>query len=1434
MDDLIPKNEGKGDLESCRKALVKARSFELEDGDLINQGIDLVLSTHPPALHLKQLELLLIILRHLTNLSSTLFHRLDVSSNVHEQLIPAFQPSGHLASLILANLDSPLKVQQQRASEVLSLAGHLSNLLPAPSASASVPTTFMVPFFTLAINGGISRRSNLTIISSLLDYIPTSAIPENLVDNLLEDLPVVDCSIVRSNLIVNLLLKLSSTEPEDQRQSSVLKKVLPYFDPELPHAVMVTMNRYFLPALFKEDPSYVPTLLESLSRETELFGAWITVASLGVSLGLVKINELSREDLKDALSHEDTDIRMRAFELVSSVTKDQFNEEILELVKEGFMWNDALPSAGSRSTFSSTTYAFLVKLHQLETLAKRVNRKKPNTDKIIKEQESLNHVLPLCESFHRWFLIYLDKGLIQARRFPVFKILLSLNLLGRYLDVFGDTENIHENVFTQERVEMLLNCQMSEFTEVRLRSRKILESAKIPLPSYESLSTPSSQALLQSALNSINLPRKTQAEAGKSALCILFIKLIRDDKNQNRALEFVGDLINQLETGIEAVEEDLVKGIEEYPLHGSLAAVGDLLSCLDLTSVNAQDAWQPTFHQLFTLIERIWKVTRTVISLAPSVVEGAANASRPDHEIARAYEVLDGADEEEDGEGGEGMDHTGLLSGCWRATRNAGELLATIVSLPINQSGASQTVWTKEGIDTAGQCFLTWMHEIRHRGTFSKIATAFAQLVEAVRPIPNLRGLCEEWLQHELKTIASDQHSTTRRSAGLPYSILSLVSSDEQLINTALTALLDLARVDNGKTSNITKVHSFNVLKIVMLDARQTKWFSQWFEKGVMTALGAFESEDWNVRNVGLILFSTLVHRCLSPPRSGQDLYKSRTTLSTRHSFSSFHAKYPLVIPFITKYLEQHNHNRGNRHSPLFPILIIIRSLRYDGEAGGLVKGLRVTVERYLSSKEHQVRPVVAQALSSLIAPAHSFDIALAISTSHEKSDMNTIHGQMLYLRQLIASVIPWHAVPTCSKQSFEEQLLLLVQRFVPGICPPITQAVLGCVKAYKQNTPPQLSELTKQTSVLSAQYLTNMDNIAFTPGEDARHIAFVEYSLSHGPTEDSVLGLLSKSATETDHEIALHQLPSLAYLWTTRIFDQVLEIGLAGRGGDGVRALALDVLSEVSWSCKVLQGMTKRLRGVMDKLRILIKNQCVPVKEAALVVLGWAVNQAIITGDISATDGLNMLSNPILAFSQEDESQPSRYSALQSLSHLAIHIFRSPNPVLHQTLVRLVQDDDEEIRVEASDIIRRGLNRKRGVVQSKSLEIYWQWLGQYLESLSDAEREKWLIWITDLSLDKQGYEQDLEMFNRHTNSTEVLFEVEPSNIFRDPLVDLYYSNKILKNLKVNSTISETTKARKETQIRNISPEGKDVSLSPIDDAWETKRTLVRRKEYQA
>jgi hypothetical protein len=113
---------------------------------------------------------------------------------------------------------------------------------------------------------------------------------------------------------------------------------------------------------------------------------------------------------------------------------------------------------------------------------------------------------------------------------------------------------------------------------------------------------------------------------------------------------------------------------------------------------------------------------------------------------------------------------------------------------------------------------------------------------------------------------------------------------------------------------------------------------------------------SWNVRNVALMLFSTLVNRSLQSARTSQHMYVSRAALEGRQTFAAWHSRYPRILPCISAYLERYTSGGGEAgHTALFPMLIILRSLKWSEDEKGLQAQLSRALRPYLGSPEWQV-----------------------------------------------------------------------------------------------------------------------------------------------------------------------------------------------------------------------------------------------------------------------------------------------------------------------------------------------------------------------------------------------------------------------------------------------------------------------------------------------
>ncbi|ORY34822.1 putative death-receptor fusion protein-domain-containing protein [Naematelia encephala] len=1417
-----------------RKALSKVNAHHplaKDDQDRLIESLDYALSSFQAPLHLDLLSYDLSLLRQLES-GLQLDDQQALADTAQVRLQPALLPDGVLGSLIRTSLDGPTKVHQLRAGDVLQAVAKVVDLLPPPVQGNSKGTSdILAPLFLSAARSGISVRSNLKIISVLLNHVPSRVIPDNLLGDLLDELTVGDLASLRCGIIVGLLCRRSEAFGNDE---AVIDPLLPYFDSRRSAAVLTNLVRYLLPPLFKARPSTLQIMLERLrspsNTDVDWFPAWISIASLGVASGHISLENLPRDDLENAIGHEDPEVRLRAFQLVTG-GKGLLRQSTVALIKQCMLWNEVLPGAGARSDFISACHAFFVVLkaeHQANRRATRKAQYKSATPSGSSMPVLASDDIPL-EAFLDWFLDdFIDPGLVRARRYPVVRSVLALSILERYLEIFGETDEIHRTVFTKDRVEMLFACQASEFTEVRWRSRAILESARVPLPGYEAMSSSATQALVVAALSSLNHPRKTQAEAGKAALCILFKKLVSYD--QHLAIDFVDKLVDRVEEHLVVAENDLVKGMEECPLHGPLAAVREVLTCLEFSTLTSSEAWSGVFHKLIGIVNRVWNVTSAVISLSPSKENG--ETGRTDHEIARAYEVLAENDEEDEINSG----HTGLLSGCWRATTEAGLLLSALITLPLASPSPEMTIWSREDVDRAGQCFLVWLHEIRHRGTFSKLANAFGRLVDCVKGVKNMDDLCVSWLEHELETITQDSLSTTRRSAALPYSVLALVSSDKALLDKAFDRLVDLARVDNTKSSDITKVHAFNIMKIVLLDAKQTKLLDRYFERAVMTSLEAFSSPNWNVRNVGLILFSTLVHRSLTPTRGTQDLYASRATLATRQTLAAWHAKYPKIVPHITQHLrragsslEKGSVSALSRHSPLFPILIIVRSLKWSDRGAEVRVPLLEAVEPYLSNQEWQIRQVSAQAISSLLSPAQAVQRAKGVTHAPlTQLRANAIHGNILLLRELVANVIEWSSLQEQERQKIEETLLMTLRRSDPNtVSPLIVKTALECVLAYRHQVSQCSAEVVDMAVRIARSVLRRP---RLTPGYDllvetasillADNDGTIELDLLLSSSEDACLICLNHLAESPDRLLA----------GTLRT---VLKLATSPNSGEAIQIAALEALVSAPWEVAGDANGLKEVEIVLSLLENSVqKTKSVPLREAALPALGWAMNFCQRAAVTAAVDGL---ADQVLRYSGEQESQPARFSSLRTLEHLSSLLFEptylgSSIAVLklHQALLRLLQDDDEGIRLGSAEIIQIGLGTRRPVVQAKALEMWWTWIGNHLGQFDPQVRAIWLDWFWDLAIDEAGFKNDLATLSRPAqHPTDVLFEVEPPNLFRDPLADASFAAFLLRNQAKDISVERQGILEKlDRQAESVADKPKS---SPIEDAFEARRVLSER-----
>lgn len=557
-------------------------------------------------------------------------------------------------------------------------------------------------------------------------------------------------------------------------------------------------------------------------------------------------------------------------------------------------------------------------------------------------------------------------------------------------------------------------------------------------------------------------------------------------------------------------------------------------------------------------------------------------------------------------------------------------------------------------------------------------------------------------------------------------------------------------------------------------------------------------------------------------------------------------------------------------------MLIIIRSLRASDTGHSLQESLVPAVERFLGSREWQVRRVAAQALSSLLSHKQALFRATNWDVSTHTTSSNELHGRLQLLTRLIEDVIDWSKVDNLSKRQVERNLSLLLDRHGDSRLSDIFNTVVQCAGSYINRSESTNTALIDSTTRVAERVLLAPE-VAGRPTHGMQMWLSAAFLLGHRPGKDTILRMLAF----TNASPHVQQCPAL---WALQgmmgpaydeyldhdVFPHVLALARSRVHDDAVRISAMSALRDIVWPQEVLDGVGQETREgfVRDMLCAVRRTKYVPIREAALPALAWGVSWL---SGVEARDGkaaFEALGVEVLKSSHEDQvscsavahetqdtayeqSLPSRESSLAALKLLESRLFpesattaapSAPRPgdllVLHQTLDRLLHDDDSDLRQGACEIVRSGLRHLTPICHEKANWLWREWLAGYIRTLDDAAARSWQQWLVDQIIDRDGIEADSRALTAPAHQPDVLFEVEPSNLFRDPLADaeVTIGLRVIARMRGGSfehltsleLVKRVLAAR--DQIDALL-QTSSMESSPIDDSWEARRVLLVRKE---
>ncbi|KAG7511599.1 thyroid adenoma-associated protein [Solea senegalensis] len=527
-------------------------------------------------------------------------------------------------------------------------------------------------------------------------------------------------------------------------------------------------------------------------------------------------------------------------------------------------------------------------------------------------------------------------------------------------------------------------------------------------------------------------------------------------------LAVVQFLLCCLQSEVLRAESSLLQAAASFPLYGRAHCITAVLQQLNIESLEQTEHWRCLVSELIAVCYRMSDVVSPVVQssspegLIPMDTDSETSAGlqrilqeiqpRDTNDFFTSTRELDTHLEEDQTQsqtthtpsvdtGGESYRVTAqmVLVCCWRSMKEVAMLLGHLCqSLPLHhttdEADTQPGLITEEQVEGVGLYFRQQLLQSRHRGAFELAYVGFVRLTDMLCRSGSeaLQQLPACWLSEVLEEVKSSDPSSklcaTRRSAGIPFYIQALLSSEPKssscsLLKMSMRELITLAMPSadrNTESSTVPQVHALNILRALYRDTRLGENIIPFVSDGMQAAVLGFTSPVWAVRNSSTLLFSTLITRIFGV-KKGKDEHSKKNRMTGREFFTRFPALYPFLLNQLEEAAATVESDSGQvkLHPSLFLLLLVLSRLYpspMDGSSSPLgLAPFMPFIIRCGHSAVYRTREMAARALVPFVlvtqvpSTVHSLLQELP-PEPRPRIQHNHIHGTLLQVLFLLRS----------------------------------------------------------------------------------------------------------------------------------------------------------------------------------------------------------------------------------------------------------------------------------------------------------------------------------------------------------------------------------------------------------------------------------------------
>lgn len=527
-------------------------------------------------------------------------------------------------------------------------------------------------------------------------------------------------------------------------------------------------------------------------------------------------------------------------------------------------------------------------------------------------------------------------------------------------------------------IRLVIDNITDNFEDIRQYSTDIISMAPLSLDNYIDMS------LLQSrALSMLSDIKGKEVDSGARFFKFSF-SYYQNENRIEKCEEIIKILLEGIDSSIVKAKENIAIACISYSIQGYFAAFKFIFEVIDASKCSKILSTHQVLDKLIQQSIDIWNLVNYILQ-----------HDSPEGFLLNEFEASYTAEQE----AMYGKGTQVVLSYAWRSIKESTNMIDSILKakkLPITDANILQI----------GPLLLEQLATIRHRGAFSSVYPTFVSCCTFCRSREALSSIPEKWLDENLKLIQTRSKYITRRSAGIPFLLTAILSSDKRLIKPTFYKLLDVAKssvnaIDADMSNvNLPQVNAFNCIKTIFIDAALSEDSILYVDDAFALTLNSFASPYWAIRNCAVMLFTALQNRLFSSKKVKANYLPS---YPARLFFEKFGSIRGLFYETLNEAISSGLENQSEIEK-VFPILTVMGRLEPTPGYTGLNDFIPLIIQ-ILKNKNWKVREMAARSLPSMINSSESFSLIifkLLDNLSDEETDYNKIHGYLLAIRETI------------------------------------------------------------------------------------------------------------------------------------------------------------------------------------------------------------------------------------------------------------------------------------------------------------------------------------------------------------------------------------------------------------------------------------------------